>query len=149
VRPGTALAVTGVWGDFVLPRHEDSPLLMVAAGIGVTPFVSHLRHLTATGRRRDILVVYVASEASELAFRDDLAAAGVRVIVFTRDRPAELPAGWEWAQGVRLDADGLARTVPDIARRHAYVSGPAKLIADLTPALERARSITTDAFSGY
>jgi ferredoxin-NADP reductase/Na+-transporting NADH:ubiquinone oxidoreductase subunit NqrB len=149
VRPGTALAVTGVWGDFVLPRHEDSPLLMVAAGIGVTPFVSHLRHLTATDRRRDILVVYVASEASELAFRDDLAAAGVRVVVFTRDRPAELPAGWEWAQGVRLDAEGLARTVPDIARRHAYVSGPAKLIADLTPALERARSITTDAFSGY
>jgi hypothetical protein len=50
---------------------------------------------------------------------------------------------------VRLDAEGLLRIVPDIAARHAYISGPAGLIADLAPALERARSITTDAFSGY
>ncbi|WP_029144604.1 flavodoxin reductase [Microbacterium luticocti] len=149
VSPGTALAVTGVWGDFVLPRHPAGRLLMVAAGIGVTPFVSQLRHLTAIGQQRDIVVVYVASDASELAFRDDLAAAGVRVVVFTRDRPADLPAHWEWAGGVRLDAAGLQRFVPDLAQRHAYVSGPAGLIADLAPALERARSITTDAFSGY
>ena len=59
------------------------------------------------------------------------------------------PATWRWARGVRLDADGLVRVVPDIAARHAYISGPAGLIADLAPALERARSITTDAFSGY
>ncbi|WP_417563558.1 FAD-dependent oxidoreductase [Microbacterium sp.] len=149
VQPGTALAVTGVWGDFVLPRHPDSPLLLVAAGIGVTPFVSQLRQLQAIGQQRDIVVVYVAAESAELAFRADLEASGVRVVVFTRDEPADLPASWEWARGVRLDAAGLARTVPDIARRHAYVSGPAGLIADLAPALEKARSITTDAFSGY
>jgi hypothetical protein len=29
------------------------------------------------------------------------------------------------------------------------VSGPPRLIADLAPALEKARGITTDAFSGY
>lgn len=149
VQPGTALAVTGVWGDFVLPRQSDSPLLMVAAGIGVTPFVSQLRQLMLTGRSRDIVVVYVAGEAAELAFREDLEASGVRVVVFTRDEPKDLAPHWEWAKGVRLDAAGLARTVPDIARRHAYVSGPAGLIADLAPALEKARSITTDAFSGY
>jgi hypothetical protein len=39
--------------------------------------------------------------------------------------------------------------VPDLAARHAYISGPPGLIADLAPALEKARSITTDAFSGY
>jgi ferredoxin-NADP reductase len=149
VQPGDALAVTGVWGDFVLPRHPGSRLLMVAAGIGVTPFVSHLRHLAGSGQERDIVLVYVASDASELAFRDDLEAAGVRVVVFTRDRPEDLAPGWEWAHGVRLDAAGLQRWVPDIAERHAYVSGPAALIADLAPALEKARSITTDAFSGY
>jgi hypothetical protein len=33
--------------------------------------------------------------------------------------------------------------------RHAYISGPPRLIADLAPALDKARSITTDAFSGY
>ncbi|MFK4806942.1 FAD-dependent oxidoreductase [Microbacterium sp. ZW CA_36] len=149
VQPGDALAITGVWGDFLLPKRDGAPILMVAAGIGVTPFVSQLRHARAAALDRDIVLVYVASDSSELAYRDEIAASGARVILFTRDRPADLPDHWVWAQGVRLDADGLLRVVPDIGSRHAYISGPAALIADLAPALERARSITTDAFSGY
>jgi ferredoxin-NADP reductase len=149
VASGDALAVTGVWGDFVLPKKATSPVLMVAAGIGITPFVSQLRHLRFVGDERDIVLVYVASEASELAFRDELEASGISVVVFTRDQPQDLPRQWLWARGVRLDSDGLLQVVPDIAARHAYISGPAALIADLAPALENARSITTDAFSGY
>ena len=149
VEPGQSLAVTGVWGDFVLPARASAPVLMVAAGIGVTPFVSQLRHLRRSGDGRDVVFVYVASDAEELAFREDLEAAGIPVIVFTRDEPAHLPQNWRWAQGVRLDAAGLLQVVPDIGVRHAYISGPPGLIADLAPALEQARSITTDAFSGY
>ena len=149
VAPGDVLAVTGVWGDFVLPRRSSSPVLMVAAGIGVTPFVSQLTDFGADASERDIVLVYVASEAAELAFRPELEASGIPVVVFTRDRPADLPSHWRWAGGVRLDADGLLQLVPDIHARHAYVSGPPGLIADLAPALDRARSITTDAFSGY
>jgi ferredoxin-NADP reductase len=149
VSAGDRLAVTGVWGDFVLPRREGAPVLMVAAGIGVTPFVSQLRQARLLEEDRDIVLVYVASDASELAFRDELEASGVPVIVFTRDLPADLPSHWMWARGVRLDADGLQRVVPDISARHAYISGPAGLIADLAPGLAKARSVTTDAFSGY
>ncbi|WP_396655233.1 FAD-dependent oxidoreductase [Microbacterium sp.] len=149
VHAGDRLAVTGVWGDFVLPRRHGAPVLMVAAGIGVTPFVSQLRHLRLAQEDRDVVLVYVASDASELAFRDELEASGMPVVVFTRDRPENLPGNWTWARGVRLDAAGLADVVPDIAARHAYISGPPGLIADLAPALAKARSVTTDAFSGY
>jgi ferredoxin-NADP reductase/Na+-transporting NADH:ubiquinone oxidoreductase subunit NqrB len=147
--PGAELAVTGVWGDFVLPKRTSSPVLMVAAGIGITPFVSQLRHERLARVGRDVVLVYVASDSSELVYRDELEATGVPVIVFTRDRPADLPAQWRWARGVRLDAEGLLQVVPDIAARHAYISGAPGLIAELAPALEKARSITTDAFSGY
>ena len=41
----------------------------MAAGIGVTPFVSQLRHLRLSGEHRDVVFVYVASDADELAFR--------------------------------------------------------------------------------
>ncbi|MEV8266025.1 flavodoxin reductase [Microbacterium sp. NPDC076911] len=149
LEPGGALPVTGVWGDFVLPSHREEPILLVAAGIGVTPFISQLNHLRLTEQLRDIVVVYVAAEAAELAFRDELTASGVHLIVFTPDEPADMPAHWTWAHGQRLDAAGLLGFVPDIAQRHAYASGPPGLIADLMPALERAHSITTDAFSGY
>ncbi|MCP2637788.1 FAD-dependent oxidoreductase [Microbacterium sp. HD4P20] len=149
VGEGDGLAITGVWGDFLLPKRDSAPILMVAAGIGVTPFVSQLRHTRLTGQERDVVLVYVVSGAAELAYRDEIEASGVHVVVFSRDSPADLPPHWQWARGVRLDADGLLRVVPDIGARHAYISGPAALIADLAPALERARSITTDAFSGY
>ena len=146
---GDTFSITGIWGDFVLPRRTSVPVLMVAAGIGVTPFVSQLRHLRLAAEGRDVVFVYVVSAADELAFRADLEDAGIPVIVFSRDEPADLPDGWVWAGGRRLDADGLVEVVPDIAERHAYVSGPPALIADLAPALQRARAITTDAFSGY
>ena len=146
---GAPLTVTGVWGDFLLPHEQGKPLLMVAAGIGITPFVSQLRQLRAADEDRDVVLVYVAAESSELAFRDEIAATKVPVVVFTRDQPADLPAHWVWARGVRLDADGLLRVVPDLSARHAFVSGPPRLIAELAPALNRARSLTTDAFSGY
>lgn len=146
--PGATLAVTGTWGDFLLPRAE-TPVLMVAAGIGVTPFVSQLRQLQLTGQQRDVVLIYVASDSSELAFRDELAATGARVVVFTRDEPKDLPAQWTWAQGTRLDAAGLEQYVPDLGYRHSFISGPPRLIAELAPALQKARSLTTDAFAGY
>ncbi|MBO0981041.1 flavodoxin reductase [Microbacterium sp. SD291] len=146
--PGATLAVTGTWGDFLLPRGT-APVLMVAAGIGVTPFVSQLRQLQSSGQQRDVVLVYVASDSSELAFRHELAETGARVVVFTRDEPAGLPEHWTWAKGVRLDAEGLERHVPDIAARHAFISGPPRLIADLAPALQKAHGLTTDAFAGY
>lgn len=149
VEPGGTLAVTGVWGDFVLPARPTAPVLMVAAGIGVTPFVSQLRHLAATGQRRDAVLAYVVSGADELAFRDDIVASGIPVVVFSPDEPVDLPAGWVWAGPDRVDAEGLLRAVPDLAQRAAYVSGPPRLIAALAPALGKAKSLTTDAFAGY
>ncbi len=145
---GDSLSLTGVWGDFLLPRG-DSRILLVAAGIGVTPFVSQLRHLQLTGARRDIVLVYVASQAAELAYRGEIEDAGIPVVVFTRDEPRDLPAHWTWMGGARIDAEGLHAAVPDLRERHALVSGPAALIADLAPALDHAKSLTTDAFSGY
>jgi ferredoxin-NADP reductase len=138
-----------VWGDFVLPARPTAPVLLVAAGIGVTPFVAQLRHLAATGQRRDIVLVYVVSDSGELAFRDDIAASGIPVVVFCPDEPRDLPAGWTWAGPERVDAESLVRAVPDIAQRAAYVSGPPRLIAALAPGLARAKSFTTDAFAGY
>ncbi len=143
-QPGDRLRGSGIWGDFTLPA--SGPLLFVAAGIGITPFVSHARELSTRGVHRDIVVVYVASSAAELAYHADFA--DHRVIIVTPDDPT--PLGNEtWAGGERLSAPSLASLVPDLATRHALISGPPALIADLQPALARAASVKTDAFAGY
>ncbi|MBS1672422.1 MAG: flavodoxin reductase [Actinobacteria bacterium] len=138
------LTATGVWGDFVLPARE-APVLLIAAGIGVTPFVSQL----GAADRADAVVVLVASSAAECAYLRELAATGARILVVTPDEPAELPDAVRWAGGGRLDATLLNELVPDLGRRHAYISGPPRLIAELAPALRGAHRVTTDAFAGY
>ena len=50
---------------------------------------------------------------------------------------------------LQLAPGSLQQAVPDLAERHAFISGPPRLIADLAPALQQARSLTTDAFAGY
>lgn len=147
--PGETLSATGVWGDFVLPSDPAAPVLMVAAGIGVTPFISQLRHLGAVGGRRDVVLVYLVRDVADLPFMDEISASGVPVVLAAPTRPDTLPDGWTWVGDRPLDEAGLTRVVPDLPNRRAFVSGSPAAIAQLTPALSAARSVTTDAFSGY
>jgi len=151
LEPGARLRATGVWGDFTLPRNPDARLAFVAAGIGVTPFVSHLRALAAAGRAGDAVLLYAVRSASDLAYRDELAATGCRVAVLSPDDPGELPAGWTWLGAGALDADAVLRAIPDAAARHVYLSGAPRDVARLRRALRTAgaRRIRTDVFLGY
>ena len=147
--PGETLSATGVWGDFVLPSDPAAPVLMVAAGIGVTPFISQLRHLGTVGGRRDVVLVYLVRDVADLPFMNEISASGVPVVLAAPTRPDTLPDGWTWVGDRPLDEAGLTRVVPDLPNRRAFVSGSPAAIAQLTPALSAARSVTTDAFSGY
>ncbi|MCB8043384.1 hypothetical protein JM654_01720 [Microbacterium oxydans] len=117
----------------------------------MTPFVSQLRQLQATGQRRDVVLVYVAaSDASELAFRDELAArqACAPSCSPATSRPP-CPRTGPGLRGRVWTPIPSSVPFPTWPARHAFISGPPRLIADLAPALQKARSLTTDAFAGY
>ncbi len=147
---GVLVGATGVSGDFVLPKNESKPLLLIAGGIGITPFISHLTSLP-DGHRRDIVLVYSAGDASEVSYLDEIRAAQVRTVVITRNGTPDLPLGFESVTSGRLDRDLLAAVVPDIARRHVYISGPPSLVGDMSGVARslKARSIHKDYFNGY
>ncbi|NEM92241.1 FAD-dependent oxidoreductase [Galbitalea soli] len=151
LEPGATISATSVGGDFVLPADPAAPLLFVASGIGITPYVSQLRELAATGEKRDLVLVWANSSADDLPYGDALAAAGHRVLLVAPHPPAVLPAHWEYLGRGGLTAELLTRAVPDAASRHAFLSGPPALVHALRPALRRAgvRRVRTDYFSGY
>ncbi|MEU0662880.1 globin domain-containing protein [Streptomyces lavendulocolor] len=72
-RPGDVLDVTAPFGDLVLPEG-DGPLLLASAGIGVTPVLSMLGHLSATGSARPVTVVHADRSPDRHAHRDEQAA---------------------------------------------------------------------------
>ena len=136
LEPGTRIAATQIAGDFVLPRDASIPLLLLAGGIGVTPFASQLASLVARGEQRDIVVVVVPSNPDEVLYRETIEAAGARLVTLGRGD---------------LTTDALREAVPDLASRRAYVSGPPGVVAAARTALRRAgaKRVQTDYFAGY
>ncbi len=136
LEPGTRIAVTQIAGDFVLPHDSTQPLLLLAGGIGMTPFASQLASLVARGEQRDIVVVVVPSNPDEVLYRETIEAANARLVVLSRDE---------------LTSDALRDAVPDLASRRAFVSGPPAVVAAARTALRRAgaKRVQTDYFAGY
>lgn len=151
LEPGADVRGTGVGGDFALPRDVSEPLLLIAGGIGITPFASQLAHAVDRGEQRDVTLVYATSTPGPLPYQELLERTGARVVVFSPDAPSPLPAGWVHGGTGRLTADALKETVPDAASRRAFVSGPPALVNDLRRALraQGVRRVHTDYFSGY
>jgi len=136
LEPGTRIAVTQIAGDFVLPRDPSVPLLLVAGGIGMTPFASQLAELAARGERRDIVVLVVPSYPGEVLFVETIAAAGAKLEIVSAEQ---------------LTVDALRTLVPDLAERRAFVSGAPAVVSAATAALRAAgaRRVRTDYFVGY
>ena len=150
LKPGAVVSGTAVAGDFLLPRDPGVPLLLVASGVGITPFMSQLRSLAARKTPRDVVLVYAASSVDELAYAAELhGLGGLRVLVCTPVDPQI--SGWTWLGPELPDAQALTREVPDAARRSAYVSGSPSAVAAARAAVRGAggRSVKSDAFLGY
>ncbi|MET0354045.1 MAG: FAD-dependent oxidoreductase, partial [Plantibacter flavus] len=148
---GASLSATGVWGDFVLPKDASKPILLIAAGIGITPFASQLSRLHLRADQRDVVLVYVVSDAQELAYAAELETWGTPVLVVGPTDDVRLPDGWRGLGPGRLDHERLAEAVPDLAEREVFISGPPAMIEALKPALRGigVGHVRTDAFSGY
>ena len=151
LEPGAEVHATSVGGDFALPAAVETPLLLVAGGIGITPFASQLAHTTARGEKRDVVVVYQSSSDGELPYSQLLQQSGARVVLFAPKAPTPLPAGWTYAGEGRVTGERLLAAVPDAATRRAYISGPPALVASLRAALrsQGVRRVRADYFSGY
>ncbi|MFJ3956505.1 FAD-dependent oxidoreductase [Arthrobacter sp. NPDC090010] len=148
---GSLVQLSRAGGDFGLPSG-DSPLLLVAGGIGVTPFLSLLGNGHDGGR--DIILLYSVPDHAAAAYLPELAASGARVLLRT-SRPlpegAELPDGVEHVGAERFSAERIAELVPDAATRTALLAGTPEFVHALRGALRSAgvRKVLRDSFLGY
>lgn len=139
----TAVQTTGISGDFVLPKNAGQKLLFIAGGIGVTPFLSHIRTTATEGR--DITLLYFMRDPSEAAYKKELDASGAKVHYLAAQ---DATAGFETVP--RFTPEALQHYVPDAAERVTYISGPPAMVAGAKRILAgKVAGIKTDYFSGY
>lgn len=146
--PGDVVHATAVGGDFIPPRDPAVPVLLIAAGIGITPFLAHLAASSDGGR--DTVLLYLAKSNTDLAYETQLEASHARVIARLSDGSAP-PGFMEDAGSARIDAARLQELVPDVASRHVYVSGSPASVDSLRSAARRAgaKRVHVDSFAGY
>jgi ferredoxin-NADP reductase len=152
LKKGSVIESTGISGDFTLPKDTLTPLLYVAGGIGITPFISHLQTLKRRKEARDIVLFYSISSIDELAYKDILEAAGIKVFIITKTAQGlTLPKNWVHINEPFITKDILATYVSDVAARSAYISGPPLMIDGVKKQLKRLHvaHIKTDYFIGY
>ena len=137
VRAGDLLDVAAPRGAFVL-REGTAPILLISAGIGVTPELAMLHECAARHRDRDVWWIHGARGPREHALADEahaLLAALPRVhelVFWSRATEEERRRGR--ARAGRLTKDALAALdVPTTA--DAYLCGPASFTVEVAHAL--------------
>ncbi|NYD40629.1 globin domain-containing protein [Nocardioides panaciterrulae] len=130
---GDELAVSAPFGDMVLDT-SDAPLVLISAGIGVTPMLGMLRHLREEGSTREVLVIHADRSPARHAHRQEL-----------KELVAALPGArlqrWYEDLGLRAPEDVLALGRVDLAAvelpagARVYLCGPQPFMASTRDAL--------------
>ncbi|MEO1092302.1 MAG: pyridoxamine 5'-phosphate oxidase family protein [Pseudomonadota bacterium] len=153
VEPGSIIESRRPAGDFVM-SCRPCPVVLVSAGVGLTPMVSMLHMLAGEPSDRSVVFVHgardgehhaMAEEVRQLAARRD----GIRVhVAYSQPRPED-ELGKDYHSKGHIDGALLAGLIegrePD-----CYVCGPTRFMADVQTALERigvpASHIHTESF---
>ena len=150
----TTVLAGQIAGDFTLPANPRLKLAFIAGGIGITPFRSMLKYLIDTNQRRDIVLIYANRTAGDIVYRDVLDRAERKLGIFvkyTLTDVSAVPARWTGGVG-RVDADMIAREIPDYRNRTFFLSGPPAMVRSNEQALlslgVRRRQIKKDFFPG-
>ena len=138
IKPGSSLEVSAPRGSFTL-RSGSEPIVLLSAGVGVTPVLAMLHALAAQKSSHPVWWLYGARNREEHPFRDELRALlkqlkyGHSYIHYSRPGPAD-------QRGVDFDATGhLAVSAFDqIGVPHEgqfYLCGPPAFLRELTAGL--------------
>lgn len=119
MKKGGTLVASQLAGDFTLPAAKKQKLAFIAGGIGVTPFASMLRHLLATGEKRDIVVLYANRTMADLAYGDLLGQA---------ERELGIPTIPVFTEQESLTSSLIRSELPDYRERTFYLSGPRSMV---------------------
>ncbi|WP_428650078.1 pyridoxamine 5'-phosphate oxidase family protein [Roseibium sp.] len=127
-------------GTFGLSNTRD-PIVLVSAGIGITPLLSMLHAVAGEGDSRPVWFVHGARDGAHHPFRDEvraLAAGKPSIRLLTHySHPLETDVrSRDYDHAGRITAEGLV-ALTGAANARFYLCGPAGFLAELKAGLER------------
>lgn len=129
LRPGTRVIAGGAYGGFPAQARRRPRVALIGGGVGIAPIRAMLEDMP--GGRGDIAVIYRASRAGDVLFRDELEK-------LARRRGADLHFVVGESEAGLLSPERLTALVPDIAQRAVFVCGPRSMTEATRASLRRA-----------
>jgi ferredoxin-NADP reductase len=69
---GDEVEIGKIAGSFILPDGTDQPIVLIALGIGITPYMSMLNWAMQENKPYKLTLIYSDDETQSMAFLDDL-----------------------------------------------------------------------------
>jgi ferredoxin-NADP reductase len=129
LKVGDPIEAAGPVGRFTFTGTEADSIVLIAAGVGITPMLSIIRYLTERSWAGDIFLIFSCRAPADFLFEKQLAALErvnpkLRVAV-TVSRPEG--TDWKGPRG-RITRELLTKTVPDLASRRIHLCGPESMM---------------------
>ena len=149
---GEKAVVDGPYGRFshelLAKPHER--LVMIAGGVGVTPFMSMLGHMVGSNDARAVTLIWACRREEDLFWRDELESIRAKLGGLAVHYVLSQQEGWDGETG-HISAEMLGRLLSDEDRKaRAFVCGPEGMMDSTKRALRRVgvsrRRIHTERF---
>jgi ferredoxin-NADP reductase len=129
LRVGDQIEAGGPVGKFTFTGTEADSIVLLAAGVGITPMLSITRYLTERSWSGDIFFLYTCRTLADFIFADEVAALQRRNPKLQVAVTISKPEGTDWkgARG-RVTREWLAQTVPDLVSRRIHLCGPPSMM---------------------
>jgi len=153
---GAAVQVEGPYGDLALHADAHRPAVLLAGGIGVTPFRSMVLDAVNRALPHRLFLFYSNRKPEDAAFIDELRELEKEnprfklIAMFTEGEAVQQGNAVEHGH---ITAEMIARHVGDLAAPIFYVAGPPAMVSAMEGVLESAgvdqRNVHAEKFAGY
>lgn len=149
---GSEVSLGPIAGAFTLPDNTQRPLVFIAGGIGITPYMSMLWYIKEESLPYKITLVYSNRNQSSTAFLEELQnyplpPTTYNLILTMTDDP-----NWQ-GERRKVDAKFIKEYFPNVNANFYYVVGPPAMVDPVQRSLLEAgvdiSNIKIENFTGY
>ncbi len=128
VKVGDTIEAGGPVGTFTFTGLEAESIVLVGAGVGITPMMSVARYLSERSWSGDIYFIYGCRSEADLMFAEAIAALERQNpklhVAITMSKPGP---NWKGARG-RITKEFLIQAVPNLASQRVHLCGPPSMM---------------------